>query len=372
MTNTILTRVSPVALCIAMATPALAGPTYENNSGGTMTWYGHLNAVATSVDDGTDTTSNFSDGANSPSRVGVELYQPLSNGMKFRFRFETALGFTDSASFDQNGITTDPGWTRANLRHVDFSLEGDWGRFSAGQGSMAADGAAEAGFSNAGIALYSGNTDFNAGYYFRDSNGNLTSVAVGDAFANFDGSRRGRIRYDSPSLAGFTVSASYGQNILSSSDDDDYSDIALRYGNEFANGVELDAAIAYQHRSVDGGTDIDSLIGSVALAFDNGLSFAAAAGKQDDTIDASYYYLQAAYDADFFSVGKTSFGIDYFSGEDFNSVGSESEIVGVAVTQNFDKQDVEAYLAYQIHSFDEVGTDYEDVSTVVAGARWRF
>lgn len=47
MTNTILTRVSPVALCIAMATPALAGPTYENNSGGTMTWYGHLNAVAT-------------------------------------------------------------------------------------------------------------------------------------------------------------------------------------------------------------------------------------------------------------------------------------------------------------------------------------
>lgn len=239
-------------------------------------------------------------------------------------------------------------------------------------GQHAADGAAEAGFSNAGIALYSGNTDFNAGYYFRDSNGNLTSVAVGDAFANFDGSRRGRIRYDSPSLAGFTVSASYGQNILSSSDDDDYSDIALRYGNEFANGVELDAAIAYQHRSVDGGTDIDSLIGSVALAFDNGLSFAAAAGKQDDTIDASYYYLQAAYDADFFSVGKTSFGIDYFSGEDFNSVGSESEIVGVAVTQNFDKQDVEAYLAYQIHSFDEVGTDYEDVSTVVAGARWRF
>ena len=45
------------------------------------------------------------------------------------------------------------------------------------------------------------------------------------------------IRYDSPSIYGFIVSASWGDN--------DYSDVALRFKKEW-NSIRFAAAVAYQ------------------------------------------------------------------------------------------------------------------------------
>ncbi len=104
-------------------------------------------------------------------------------------------------------------------------------------------------------------------------------------------------------------------------------------------------------------------------------SFGFATGQQTvdgGANDPNYYYLQAAYDAEWFAIGKTAIGIDYFNGKDYNSSGSKSTITGLGVVQHFDNADIEAYLAYQVHSFEEVGINYQDVSTVVLGARWNF
>ena len=368
--KSMLAKVSPAALCVALAGPAFAGPTYEAPGGGTMTWYGHLNAGVASVNDGDETNTKFGDGSNSSSRLGLRVAQPLGNGMTFRFRGEASLGFTGLADYDQDGITNNPGWTRGNIRHFDFSLGGDFGTLWAGQGSMSADGIANNAFSDVGLVLYTANSDFNASYAFvNEATGAPSGVAVGDAYDDLGGSRRGRVRYDSPEFAGFSASASWGKNILSSGDDNDYSDVVLSYNNEFG-AVDVTGAVAYQYVKFDGGGSENAWVGSVGIGFDNGLSFSVASGKANTTNDENYYYLQAAYDADFFSVGKTALGVDYFSGEDYNSAGSKSEIVGIGAVQYFDKQNVEAYLTYQMHSFDEVATNYKDVSTFALGA-WR-
>ncbi|MFC3614830.1 porin [Lutimaribacter marinistellae] len=369
---------SAVAVCaLVAAAPAAAELKYENASGGYVLLYGQFHPGFSAVDDGVDSYNQFADSDVSNSRVGLRLMQPLQGGMEFRFRFETALGFPATSEYDQNGSTGVSSWSRTDLRHIDFSLSGDWGTLSAGQGSMSADGAAEIAGGAISLPMYSYTGDGNGLYQFRTAGGALSGVTIGDVFDNFDGSRRGRIRYDSPTFNGFSVAVAYGKNILANPQPDDkFADIALMYENEFANGIEFEGALAYQWRDRPGTENTDSFIASGAITLPVGLAFAAAYGDQNDkrpgATDPSYWYVQAAYDANFLAVGTTSFGIDYYSGKDYNSVGSDSEAWGVGVLQEFEDANVEAYLTYRNHSFDEVATNYQDVSSWLLGARWKF
>ena len=237
-------------LAASTAIPAAAELKYENNSGGYVELYGQLNPAIISVDDGEETETRLLDNDLSNSRVGLRLLQPFGSN-EFTFRFETGLGLPGSASADQFGTNGD-GWTREDLRHVDFALKGDWGKFSAGQGSMVSDGAAEVDLSYVGTALYSFTNDENAGFFYRGTDGMLSDITVGDSSSNLDGSRRGRIRYDTPTVNGFSAGIAYGQNILSSSDDDDYvRHWPVQYENTFAGGVEFAAGLAYAVRDRD-------------------------------------------------------------------------------------------------------------------------
>ena len=226
-------KLASVATVLAATTaiPAAAEMKYENNSGGYVLLYGQLNPALISVDDGQDTDTRVLDNDLSNSRVGLRLLQPFGQN-EFTFRFETGLGLPSSSEWNQLG-TDFSGWTREDLRHVDFALKGDWGKFSAGQGSMASDGSSEVDLSYVGTALYSFTNDENSGFFYRGTDGTLSDITVGDSSNNFDGSRRGRVRYDTPEVNGFSAAIAYGQNILSSSDDDDYYDVALNYGNTF-------------------------------------------------------------------------------------------------------------------------------------------
>ncbi|MEX0311511.1 MAG: porin, partial [Tateyamaria sp.] len=96
----------PAAACFAglAATPGLAGPTYENASGGTFTPYGHLNFAITSFDDGQEDNTQLTDSESSTSRLGFRLTQPFGEN-ELTFRFETSIGFAPSDEFSQ---TSDP------------------------------------------------------------------------------------------------------------------------------------------------------------------------------------------------------------------------------------------------------------------------
>ncbi len=205
---------------------AAAGPKFEGPNGMTFDYYGQLNGAYVSVDDGFGTESYVGDNGTSPSRFGFNIRNDFG-GTEFRFNFETALGFPSTGAYDNNPATSDPtfDWTQEDLRKVDVSLSNPtWGRISAGQGTMASDDSAEQDLSGTTMTTYTGFRSLAGGFQFRNAaNGALSGVDIGDAFDNFDGnSRKGRVRYDTPTFAGFVLSASYGQEILKHNVDDDY------------------------------------------------------------------------------------------------------------------------------------------------------
>ncbi len=369
-------RLSSITAVLAATTaiPAAAELKYENNSGGYVELYGQFHPVIVSVDDGEETETRLLDNDLSNSRVGLRLMQPYGSN-EFTFWFETGLGLPSTGSANQDGTNND-GWTREDLRHVDFALKGGYGKFSAGQGSMASDGAAEVDLSYVGTALYSFTNDENGAFFYRQPDGLLSAITVGDSASNFDGGRRGRIRYDTPDFNGFSAAIAYGQNILSDSDDDDYYDIAVSYGNTFANGVEFAASIAYAVRDFDDSSgDRKNTIGSASVLLPSGFSFTAALGSRDDTAagasDPGYWYAKVAYEDDWVSWGKTGIGVDYFDGSDFDTEGSSTKSWGIAVVQRIDSINTDAYLKYRSHDFD--GTvDFDKNEAWALGARWRF
>lgn len=255
---------TPLLLC---ASPLAAELRYENNSGGFVLLYGQLNPAIISVDDGKETETNIRDNDLSNSRIGLRLEQPFGENT-FGFRFETALGLPSSTETSQLGDDFS-GFTRQDIRHFDFWLEGNWGRFSLGQGSMVSDGAAEQDLSYVGTALYSFTADSNASFLFRDNFDILSGPEVGSTTDNFDGSRRTRIRYDSPEFSGFKVGAAFGRNELAEDDDRDYYDIGAYYRADIGNAAEFAAAVAYQVRDGDGEKRED-ILGSASVLLQNG------------------------------------------------------------------------------------------------------
>ncbi len=130
------------------------------------------------------------------------------------------------------------------------------GRLSIGQQSTAADNAAvlpdaSGSLVQANYILYDVN-----GFFLRQTNGALLGFNFGDlancyplaggggVAGDCDGYPSNVIRYDSPTFAGFSASASWGE--------DDTWAVSARYAGEF-NGVKVAAAIAYSENSDENG-----------------------------------------------------------------------------------------------------------------------
>lgn len=357
MAKFLTTTAATAALIAGTAAPVFAELKYENASGGFVLLYGQASPAFLSVDDGFRTYDDFTDNSHSNTRVGLKAEQPMSGGT-FRFHFETGLGFATTANLSQD---TDPdtlNWQRTSLRFVDFSYEGDtWGRLSIGQGSMATDGAADQTLNGVFMVQYNGVPDFAGSYQFRDGAGTLSGIAIGDVTSSLDGGRKGRIRYDTPTFNGFTVSVAAGTEILADNNDDDFYDIALRHSMDTGT-AQINSAIGFS-RKESSGVDTDDVMGSVSVLLDSGLNFTVAAGSRDSS--GSYVYGGVGYTADWTSLGSTSIGVDYYSGSDFVSDGSDSAAYGIGIQQVVDSINTEFYLGYRNHELSEIGTDYEDV-----------
>ena len=362
-------KISCAAAALATAAvPAAAEYKFENGSGGSLKFYGQFSPAYTSVDDGVSSTSTVVDNAHSGSRVGVKYSQPIGQDT-FTFTFETALGLRSSAGVSQTFTPKGAEWERTNLRKIDFGYQSArYGNFSIGQGSMATDGIAEADFGGTGMALYNGIGDVAGAFAFRTSAGALSTVTIGDVTPSLDGGRRGRVRYDTPDFNGFTLSVAAGTDVLNQNNSDDYYDVALRYASEFGT-AKVNAGVGFSRRDRNG-VDRDDTSGSVAVLLDNGLNFAVAAGSRDGSGD--YAYGKVGYNANLISAGQTAFAVDYYQGNDFNTVGSESKSYGVAVQQKIDSLNTEVYLAYRTYELTETATSYNDIDSVLFGARWKF
>lgn len=338
------------------------------DNGTSFSWYGWFHFAEQMFDDGVNTTSNLVDVTSAGSRFGFYLrgQGPLS------FHFETGLGFRSSQKTSQTTTPDAWDWDRTDLRKVQLRYKGSWGEFRLGQGSMNMDGGAEVDLGSTAIVAKSNINELYGSYLFRDSTGALTGVNIGSVFDSFDNGRRFRLRYDTPSFAGFSLGASYGIEVLTSDVDDHYYDVALRYAQTF-DRFEVKGAIGTAFTDVDGGSTAQESAGSISVRdAQTGLDLTLAGG-QNNSGTGQYLWVKAGWRGELLAVGDTRFVAETFRGSDYLTRGSSSDMWGLSVIQNFDRQRIEAYVGYKEFSYADTGpTTYRDASTWQIGARWQF
>ncbi|WP_299402526.1 porin [uncultured Roseobacter sp.] len=358
-----LRTIAPVVGGLAIAAPHVASA-----QDATFEFYGQLNFGLFSVDDGTQSESFITDNDNSNTRFGAIWESPLANGAKLKFHFETAVGLNGSGSVSIDDTDLEFDWRRTELRKVEVVYTTPTiGAFSFGQGSTATDGFAEADFSGTSVIAYSALGDLAGGIDFRPLGGAASGIDVGDAFSNFDGARRFRIRYDTPDFNGFSVSASAGEEVLREGDDREFYDLGLKYARDYGD-IKVDGRLGYSW--ID--SDEEVAFGSLAVLHEpSGLNAAVSTGRQQEG-DDDYVYVKLGYIQNWFTVGSTALSVDVYEGNDFAITGSESSSVGLGVVQRFDDQNLEVYATYRTLEFTEASTPVEDIDVMVIGARWKF
>jgi hypothetical protein len=337
---------------------------------GTVTLYGQVNLAYQSFDDGGTTTDGIVDNGNWNTRLGFLVYKPLGD-LTLRARFESGLGLRNSAAVSQVFTPDWIDWQRTALRWFELALDSPYGTLSAGQGSSASDGTA--GLDDS-FTFHAGATDSTDGFgasRFRDSAGNLTDVSVGRVNDSFDGARRFRLRYDTPAYHGFTLASSYGINVLTSADDNDYYDVAIRWADDIGD-VAVRSALGYQWIDNPDGANAERVAGSIsAIHTPSGLNLALSSGQQID--GASYYWIRAGWRFDLIEAGTTSVSVDYYDGSDFLTDGAESENYGVYLVQTIDDASLDLYAGWRRLGYsDRTGTSYQDADSFLVGFRFAY
>ncbi|MGI9317784.1 MAG: porin [bacterium] len=360
-----------IASALLLPTPgalAQSGLGSTSDQATQIKFYGQLNLGLLSFDDGFDSETYFTDNDNSNSRLGIRSDTKLSNEDTFRLQLEASLGLNGSSSINADDDDFTNTWKRTEIRKLEAGYSSTtFGTISVGQGSMASDGIAEIDLSGTSVISYSSVADTGGGHSFRLTDGNPGLIKVGNVYSNFDGSRRTRIRYDTPKLSTLTISAGYGQETLKENDDNDYYDLALRYAGK-SNQKEIRAGLGYGWL----GDDDEVMSGSISILHESsGLNGTLAAG-QDVNQEADYVYAKFGIISSWFNIGNTAISLDYYSGSDFVTSGSNSDTFAVSVVQHFDPIGLEVYGTYRQFEFEESEVDYEKSDSIMIGARWKF
>jgi hypothetical protein len=365
-----------IGRCGGYATLALFGAAlpvmaqeFQGPDGSTATFYGQLNLGYLSYDDGQQSIGEIVDNANSNSRAGFWLAFPFADGSELKFNTEIALGFYQSNALTMAGIDQWYDWDKANIRKVDLSYMAAFGTLFFGQGSMATDGVAETDFSGTTVIGYSDFPAVAGGFAFRQADGTLSSITVGKVFPNLDGSRRGRLRYDSPAISGLTLSVAAGEDWIVSSDKT-YYDAAIRYAQTYGE-LKVGAAIGYSKTAETGKDDVETLLGSLAVLHQpTGLNLALASGAVQHGGD--YIYLKAGWIGDLIAAGTTAVAVEYMSSSDLGVTDGDGSAWGVMAVQKLDDYQTELYLGYREYALDQTAATYQDSRSVMVGARWKF
>ena len=207
---------------------------------------GQVNRALLYADNGDHEQLFNVDNDNSSSRVRwkgtARLNDDLSAGALIEVQIESNT--SSGVSMGQNSSTF-VGSGAFNERHITFWIDSKkMGRIWLGQGDTASNGTSEVDLAGTQVVAYSGIGDMSGGICFDQAlagaKGPCDGPTIGSVWTNLDGlSRNDRVRYDTPTIAGFKASASYIEA--------DTWDIALRYGANYeAIGTKVSAAISYQ------------------------------------------------------------------------------------------------------------------------------
>jgi hypothetical protein len=378
--KTILKTSVAAAALFAVSAPVVSNPAdagLKNGNDNGVTISGAINRSMQYVDNGQSNAWLNTDGGTDNSRLRVLVSGQLTESIKVGGTWEANLptsnkqGSTTVTEAGANGTVNGGGdvttWT---FRKADVKFtHAVYGSFSIGQGSSSSDNKKSldstvnnnAGMSHGGgVAMY-------------DSLGTAQSANIGGKqFSSYFGGRRDRIRYDSPSVAGFGLSASMG--------DASFYDVGLTYGATFGD-LQVAASGQVQH---NGGSGVaENYGGSVAVKHSSGLSasthYGAESGSGQETtgateINGNAWGAEVGYTTSAMnSLGATSFSFIYTEASDVLLAGMDAESVQFHLRQKM-PAGVEVYAAYEVASFEDdvTTTDYDDISVFLAGTKLSF
>jgi len=206
--------------------------------------YGHINQAILFWDDGGEDNAYIVDNQNDQSNFGftgdAEVSNDVTVGYSLLIRLQNSLSGEVSQDDDDTNLDSFLVW-ESNV----FAESKTLGRVTLGLASRVSDGAPENDLSETGLAGYAGVQDIGGGMSLRRSgDGAQIGVGWGDIYSHFNGDTANLIRYDSPSIAGFTFSASWGE--------DDIWDVGASYEGKLGQ-IQVAAGIAYTESSDENG-----------------------------------------------------------------------------------------------------------------------
>lgn len=287
------------------------------------------------------------------------------------FAIEVGIGgFDDDLDADVPGLTTRGLAVRRSELYVKSHSAGTiW----LGRGSQSTDGIAE-------ICL--GCT----GPFTQMSIGELGALGfpgiISDVLLNVDGGRNDRIRYISPTIAGFVLSADYGGQFDSSIADAEWS-ASLRYAGEFG-AIRVAAGIGYTNNSdlIDDGpilavVESETLAGSASIQHTvSGLFLSGAYAKvsgDDDTFDTEAFWITGGV-AMPNAMGTTTISAEYGDISKIEILGTaidgEHTVYGLSINQQVKALAADFYLGWRHYKAESLGVD--DLDVIIGGMKIQF
>jgi len=334
-----------------------------------LSLYGHINKAAMYVNNGDTSKWYVVDNMNSQTRLGLRANVETMNNWNIGGRIE--YGIVSNASSDVNNLNTeDATSTNFKLRWAEVSFRNDlYGKLSLGKGDSASNNSAEVDLSGTTVASYSAYSDMaGSTLWYEGSTDTLSSLRIKDVQSDFDGlSRTDRLRYDTPSFAGFSVAGSANSG--------DAFDAALHYNRKFGE-TKLAGAIAWANPG-DLKPAVDSIVsGSISAMFPMGFNATFSAGGQElDTSgrdNPTNWYGKLGYQTKFYDAATTSFSIDYGETSDLAQNNDKLKSWALAAVHNISDWGTEVYMAYRNHQLDRDGRDFDDIHVFWTGARVKF
>lgn len=314
-----------------------------------LTVYGQVNEAILWVEGDDESRKTVTNNGNAQSRFGFMGESKFAPGWAAGYLLEVGTAkasYTGSAEY------------ALGIRHSALYMRNDsLGTIWLGKTSTATDGVAEIDLTNANVAST------------RLSLEPLSTSYLMGINLPFDGNREEVLKYVSPSIAGFTASASWYSNR------NDAWDASLRYAGEFGGVVRLAAGIGYRSEDdlASPGSKSKTWNGSVsAMHIQSGLfmngSYGDMAGATASTTlliaDIKAWHVQSGVERKIFDLGPTTLFGEYARLQSKSGDGS-TDMWGLGAVQEISPAAMHLYMNYR---------DYQDFGTrtLTAGAVIKF
>ncbi len=340
----------------------------SSNPGVTLKIGGFLNRMVSVANNGKKTRVLHLDNSTEVSRFWLKgsgkINDDLTVGTTVEMQLNANRSYAHDIVKDNNTKNTiSERKLEIYLKHKKF------GSLYMGQGNMASNGVSEQDLSGTYITSGSLVQDIAGGLKFRDSD-NKAGPAVATVFNNYDGlGRKRRIRYDTPSFSGFSLSASHEASKT--------YDVALRYNTDIKDVMKAAAAVSYAKKS---GKDPYKLYSSsLSLLFKNGLSLTGSLAqkkyKDNTKKKGTNVFAKLGYQFDMTDCGKSYVSVDYTNGSNIDAANlGKSRAYGLFYIQDIDKVGLRLYAGGRLykHLKKDDEKKYKNISVGIVGAKLTF